>query len=218
MYGYQQPPQPMYGGQVGFQQPPAFQQPMMPQPMFVPPPPPQGPTIVTISNRQEGTKCPYCGQQSENRTRKSAGCATWGWCVCLAFTVPPLFFIPFCVDGCKDVELVCEKCGQVKNTIKANCCWYISPIKCFPFSFPLCVTPVLHLHIKVTFASKSKLNVQYLVASMACGHRRILDKHGLPQFKKSNRWTLKCNFRWEAIEYASGWEERKSRTRTNCWV
>jgi hypothetical protein len=115
----------MYGNQMGFQQPafqqPAFQQPMM-QPSFMPPAPAPGPTIVTINNRQDGTKCPYCGEVSENRTRKSAGCATWGWCVCLSFTAPPFFFIPFCVDGCKDVELVCEKCGQVKNTIKANCC------------------------------------------------------------------------------------------------
>lgn len=122
MYGYPQQ-QPMYGGQPGFQQP-MMQQPMMQQPVFMPPPQMRqaGPTVINITKREDGTKCPFCGEYSENRTRKSMGCVTWCWCLTLAFTVPPLFFIPLCVDGCKDVELVCEKCGEVKNTIKANCC------------------------------------------------------------------------------------------------
>jgi hypothetical protein len=26
------------------------------------------------------------------------------------------------MDGCKDVELVCVKCQNVKQTVPANCC------------------------------------------------------------------------------------------------
>lgn len=119
MYGFPQQ-QPMYGVQPGFQQP-MMQRPP-PQMFMAPGAGPQGPTIINITNREEGTKCPFCGEHSENRMRKSAGCVAWCWCVTLAFTLPPLFFLPFCIDGCKDVELVCEKCSQTKNTIKANCC------------------------------------------------------------------------------------------------
>jgi hypothetical protein len=112
MYGYpqQQPMQPMYGGQPGFQQPgfqqPGFQQPMMMQ-QPVMRPQQQGPTIINITKKEGGTKCPFCGETTESRPRKSAGCVTWCWCIFLG----PLFFVPFCVDGCKDTELVCEKCG-----------------------------------------------------------------------------------------------------------
>lgn len=102
MYGYNAPPQP-YGMQPGFQQP-VFQQPMMQQPVFMPPMGgPAGPTIINISNRQEGTKCPYCTEHSESNLRKTTGCVTWSWCICLTLTATPFFFIPFCVDGCKDV-------------------------------------------------------------------------------------------------------------------
>jgi hypothetical protein len=132
MYGYQQPPAP-YGMQQGFQQP-GFQQPGFQQPPMMQPPAymhpgmsgpygPNGPTIINIaSNHQEGTKCPYCTEHSENLQRKSVGCVTWSWCICLTFTFPPLFFVPFCVDGCKDTEFVCVKCHQVKSTVRANCC------------------------------------------------------------------------------------------------
>jgi hypothetical protein len=27
------------------------------------------------------------------------------------------------MDGCKDSELVCIKCQQIKTTVPANCCW-----------------------------------------------------------------------------------------------
>jgi hypothetical protein len=139
MYGYQQPPAP-YGMQQGFQQP-GFQQPGFQQPPMMQPPAymhpgmsgpygPNGPTIINIaSNHQEGTKCPYCTEHSENLQRKSVGCVTWSWCICLTFTFPPLFFVPFCVDGCKDTEFVCVKCHQVKSTVRANCCWYSYDIK-----------------------------------------------------------------------------------------
>lgn len=118
MYGFQQPSpygQPMYGAPMA---------PPMVQPMYMPPAPaPAGPTIINISSgKQEGSKCPACGEHSESVQRKDAGCATWSWCICLALTVTPLFFIPFCTDSCKDTEIVCVKCQSIKTTVKGQCC------------------------------------------------------------------------------------------------
>lgn len=123
MYAYPPPPPQPYGMQPGFQQP-MFQQPqIIQQPVFMPPMGNAGTTIINIpGNRQEGTKCPYCTEHSESNLRRTSGCVTWSWCICLTLTATPFFFIPFCVDGCKDTEYVCVKCNQVKNTVKANCC------------------------------------------------------------------------------------------------
>ncbi len=157
MYGYSQPAP---YGQVGFQQP------QMVQPMYIPPPPAPmpGPTVINISKQPDGTKCPFCGQTSENRARKSAGCTTYSWCICLALTATPFFWIPFCVDGCKDVELVCEKCGQTKNTIKANCCWCLyKHIKLYQLTYSLavCTTALIcllfHTTATISIASFSHL-------------------------------------------------------------
>ena len=116
MYG-QQPyfgvqPQPMYNGPMMMQQPMMIQQPMMvPQQA-----PPQ--TIVIMQNAKEATitnmahfgdssQCPYCDRDTKNITKRKVGCTTISWCLCLLVTVPGFFWIPFCCDGCKDVDLVC---------------------------------------------------------------------------------------------------------------
>lgn len=94
------------------------QQPMQPMPMGQPG---MGPTIINVTTKQSGTKCPTCNEYTNNILRTVAGCVTWSWCICLAFTTG-CCFIPFCVDGCKDVEQVCERCSAVKGVIPANCC------------------------------------------------------------------------------------------------
>lgn len=117
MYG-----QPMYGQ-------PMMQPVMQPvvQPMYMPPPPPpqQGPTVITIGNqnRNEGTPCQFCGTSTGQIVRKKVGCVAIAWGLCLFWFTGILCCLPCCMDGCKDSELVCVKCQQVKNTIPANCCW-----------------------------------------------------------------------------------------------
>lgn len=125
MYG--QPP-PYAMNQMMSPQPmmnPMMNQGMINQGMMTPPPPmypsmSQGATIINVS-KSSGTKCPFCNENTGNILRRKAGCVTWAWCVCLMFTTG-CCFIPFCVDGCKDIEQVCERCSNVKNITPANCC------------------------------------------------------------------------------------------------
>lgn len=117
MYGqpmYGQPMQPMYGQPM---------QPMYGQPNYMAPPPPQqGPTIIKIDNdNNDGAPCKFCAQSTGQVVRKKMGCVAICWCLCLLGT-GVLWLIPCCSDGCKDSELVCIKCQQVKNVIPATCC------------------------------------------------------------------------------------------------
>ena len=121
MYG--QPMQPMYGQpQPMYGQPqPMYAQPMQPQPMYMPPQQ-QGPTIIRIDNdNDDGSPCQFCGTNTGQTISKKMGCVAICWCICLLPTVV-LWCIPCCGDSCKDTQLVCIKCHQVKSTISANCC------------------------------------------------------------------------------------------------
>ena len=119
MYG-----QPAYG-QPGYGHPPAYGG---HPPGYGQPPPgyghPQGPTVIHVDNDDnDGTPCQYCGTNTTHICRRTSGGVTYAWCCCLLITTGFLCFVPFfCCENCKDVELVCIKCQQVKNKIPANCC------------------------------------------------------------------------------------------------
>jgi hypothetical protein len=124
MYGQQ----PMYGQpmmQPGFQQPMMQQQPMYQQPMYQQPmyqPQQQGPTIIHIDNDGDGAPCQFCSTNTGQIVRKKVGFVAIAWGCCLLYFTGILCCLPCCMDGCKDSELICVKCHQVKNTIPANCC------------------------------------------------------------------------------------------------
>ena len=107
----------MYGQQPGYGMPP---------PGYGAPPGygNAGPTVIHIDNDgDDGTPCQYCGTNTTHICRRVNGGVTYAWCCCLLLTTGILCFVPFCFcENCKDVELVCIKCQQVKNTIPANCC------------------------------------------------------------------------------------------------
>ncbi len=115
----------MYG------QPPAYGVPYG-QPGYIAPPPPAygygvppptGPTIIHINNDgDDGTPCQFCGSKTSHIARKSVGAVAIAWGCCLLWTTGWLCWLPCVMDGCKDVELVCVKCQNVKQTIPANCC------------------------------------------------------------------------------------------------
>ena len=55
--------------------------------------------------------------------RTKVGSVTIAWCCFLGLiTAGTLFWIPCCVDSCKDTEVVCHGCGLVKTKVEANCC------------------------------------------------------------------------------------------------
>ena len=118
MYGQpMMPPPPMYG-QPMMPPPPMYGQPMMPPPMVNP-----GPTIIKIEgNNNGGMNCQFCGTSTGQITRKKVGCVAILWGLCLLWFTGFLCCLPCCMDGCKDTELVCTKCQQIKQTIPANCC------------------------------------------------------------------------------------------------
>ncbi len=99
------------------------------QPGYIAPPPPmyqqhpQGPTIIQIDNDNDnGTPCRYCGTDTTHITRRKMGCVAIAWGCCLLWTTGFFCWLPCVMDGCKDVELVCVKCQNVKNVIAASCC------------------------------------------------------------------------------------------------
>lgn len=64
------------------------------------------------------SKCQFCNKETDNVQRSKIGCITIAWCCFLTFaTAGTLFWIPFCVDSCKDTEFVCHGCGLVKTKI-----------------------------------------------------------------------------------------------------
>lgn len=77
---------------------------------------------IIIIREHSSMPCRMCGYDGMSTWRQAAGCATYGWCVCLFCFVWPLFWVPFCIDSCYDTEIVCSRCGQVKHVLQADCC------------------------------------------------------------------------------------------------
>lgn len=122
MYGQPYGAPPPYGAPAPYGAPPP--------PAYYPPPQPQqqGPMIINLgnnnNNNNSGSPCPTCQHSTDSIPRKKIGGVAIAWCICLLFTVGAygLCLIPLCSDNCKDTELVCIKCQQVKSKISANCC------------------------------------------------------------------------------------------------
>lgn len=83
------------------------------------------PSMLDIDNvdKRSGSPCPTCGRLTGNIPRKKTGYVTILWCFCLFFFTGGVgWCYPFCIDSCKDTELVCVKCQSVKSRIPATCC------------------------------------------------------------------------------------------------
>ena len=66
--------------------------------------------------------CRMCGYDGLSTWRESAGCAAYSWCTCMFFFTGVFCWIPFCIDGCYDTEVICSRCAHVKTRIPADCC------------------------------------------------------------------------------------------------
>lgn len=70
----------------------------------------------------DALQCPFCGHIGPSIPRYKMGTASWLWCCGLFWTTYLLWVIPVCVNNCKDIEQLCDKCGGVKGVIPGNCC------------------------------------------------------------------------------------------------
>ncbi|XP_035254409.1 lipopolysaccharide-induced tumor necrosis factor-alpha factor homolog isoform X2 [Anguilla rostrata] len=100
-----------------------------PNPVMYPPPtqgmgaagvisfPPAGSQVHLISGLSDlpsQTQCPFCQTLVVSRTIPQPGLLTWLICGSLALVgCWPCCLIPFCVDGCQDVEHRCSNCNNL---------------------------------------------------------------------------------------------------------
>jgi lipopolysaccharide-induced tumor necrosis factor-alpha factor len=116
------PPQPPYSPYAPMQpmmapMPPAY------YPTPAPPQPQQQQTIIIAKKNHGGANtspCPTCCGDTGTLPRKKVGFVTILWCLVLSSC--GVCCIPFCVDSCKDTELICVKCQTRKAKVQANCC------------------------------------------------------------------------------------------------
>ncbi|KAM3131499.1 hypothetical protein pb186bvf_016429 [Paramecium bursaria] len=56
--------------------------------------------------------CPYCKHVVQTLVTFEASASTYICCLVLCITIPFLFFIPFCQEGCQRAIQSCQKCGK----------------------------------------------------------------------------------------------------------
>jgi len=61
------------------------------------------------------TECPKCHKNVTTKLHYSSGTFTWLACLGISFFggILGCCLIPFCVDGCKDVQHECPKCDKI---------------------------------------------------------------------------------------------------------
>jgi len=63
------------------------------------------------------TLCPQCRRPVMSQTSKVSGLGTWLIALILLL-LPPLCFIPFFINSCKDTEHTCPNCGNMLGVKK----------------------------------------------------------------------------------------------------
>nr|ABI79459.1 LPS-induced TNF-alpha factor [Azumapecten farreri] len=76
------------------------------------------PAVTVVQQFRESpvhTRCPHCQAEVVTATQYETGTFTWIICLVLCIVGCDLgcCFIPFCVDGCKDVAHSCPNCRTV---------------------------------------------------------------------------------------------------------
>ncbi|XP_060063400.1 cell death-inducing p53-target protein 1 homolog isoform X3 [Ylistrum balloti] len=125
-YPAQPPPQGGYGQPYGAPPPAAYPAQPYGQPGQPGYPQQQGQTTVVVAQpavtvvqqfRESPvhTRCPHCQAEVVTATQFETGTFTWIICLVLCIVGCDLgcCFIPFCVDGCKDVTHSCPNCKTV---------------------------------------------------------------------------------------------------------
>ena len=66
--------------------------------------------------------CQFCSSVTGQTVRRSVGGTAMRWAILLSFCSPLVCWIPCVLDGCKDAELVCTTCNNVKTIIYPPWC------------------------------------------------------------------------------------------------
>ncbi|XP_051558192.1 cell death-inducing p53-target protein 1 homolog [Myxocyprinus asiaticus] len=75
--------------------------------------------LTNLTDVPSHITCPHCLQGVVTETEHLSGLLTWLICGTLAvFVCWPCCCIPFCVDGCKDVQHSCPNCKRVIHIYK----------------------------------------------------------------------------------------------------
>lgn len=85
------------------------------QPIFTPPQPilAQPVIIQEVSPYPQPLFCSRCNASTISQTEQTPSIAAWLACLGLAFIgCWPCCCIPFCIDGCMDVDHKCPRCGK----------------------------------------------------------------------------------------------------------
>lgn len=81
-------------------------------------------TLVTMSDYDQfsvHTTCPHCQQETDTQLRHHMGSATFKCCALLMiFTCGLLSWLPFIMKDFKDVDHICQHCGEIVGTYKRN--------------------------------------------------------------------------------------------------
>lgn len=83
-------------------------------------PPPQ--PIVPGQFLPPLSPCHFCQQNTNNYLKKIPGGVTWMWCLGLFIFTGICCCLPFCIDGCQDIQMLCANCHGVKGTWESSGC------------------------------------------------------------------------------------------------
>ncbi|KAI9098580.1 LITAF-like zinc ribbon domain-containing protein [Phlyctochytrium arcticum] len=76
--------------------------------------------VVFVDTREPlRMHCPYCNQTVITKVRRESNGMTYCSSLLLCFVFWPCFFLPFCMDGCKDRVHSCPNCKHVLAVVPA---------------------------------------------------------------------------------------------------
>ena len=71
-------------------------------------------------HHKETKLCPFCKKSYLTKSRKTIGCAAKSWGAVLCLFTGVLCWIPCVLEDCKDQEIVCANCAEVREKVPSS--------------------------------------------------------------------------------------------------